>query len=1027
MILTVSTVFSATEPLANWKMDAVTDGKLTDTTGKLTIPATGVKIVEDERLGSVVQFESNDGLVIPKSIVEKLGDTLSISMWLKPLKKANDATWQPMLNVRNNGDWKKDLIINLRWNRFIIKAGNRKDFDTKQIVESDWWSHIVLTRTADAAEVFINGKSLGKNMIEGLSAGFTGDIIVGCGAYAGDMAFLRIYDRVLTDEDMQAIIKEETPPDLPGENEPAPNIAGETLGVVKKRTRYTIKDLKENFPPIEEWKSLGVELDPYKLSDSYAEDRFKKPPKPYVHPRVYFNEEDLPEIRKKLKESHIARMQMEYIRGRLLQISSKEAGWESVPYKPTEEDHKRFLEKGMRIDNRSGFRGPWVGGWMNELAAGKCPVDLEGTWDKNPTESKRQYLMHLLPFEAFRCLIDDDKEGGERVAAALTTIVREFSKHMDKWTGTDNWQQIYWALSSDSVGLSYDWAYKFMSDAQRKEIRTFIAAVTKGKTFLGLDQVPAVPGNTSNWIIIHMNLMPLVLSIEGEEGFDEMVYKRCLEGMRKWVYVASGPQGAPFEGLTKSMYAPHWLLPPAKRGDAFIGSEWAKNHVRRYHLGIMLPWAEECVFETTISSPREKDVGAFKYAHPNDPVVDLIYAYSVRDLLSPDAKSEWVNIRTTYAPWWPYLIMNDDPIGFKVGHYDLAKRRDEVLADLQKMEPLTYFSDFRGVMTTRTSWDKNALFLYFEPRNVPGGHTRDGRNEFVLASHGRVWASRTTAVEDSSEFHSVILIDGKGQGHQCPQGRTVAMQDNNEATFCVGDAKWAYGHAAGSDDDKPVMATPNESRLKPSPLPWMDKPWNFMPAWDTGMKGGGRHGHWKEYNPVQYAFRSVGLVRGEHPYVVVVDDLKKDDKPHKYDWHMQVSDDVELLSSGLGKDGAFDMILGDKQGRRLLLRVVAAGDSKGVPNDLVKNAKLESYERVDRGNTTVYHRVVLPMTSVKASYKIILFPYRDGEELPDTSTSGDTLTVKWKGQKDKIQLTNGTDGRSRLTVKRGFKKLVEIK
>ena len=61
----------------------------------------------------------------------------------------------------------------------------------------------------------------------------------------------------------------------------------------------------------------------------------------------------------------------------------------------------------------------------------------------------------------------------------------------------------------------------------------------------GLDQVPAFPGNTSNWVIIHMNLLPLVLSIEGEEGYDPAVTARLVEGLRKWVYVACGPKGAP--------------------------------------------------------------------------------------------------------------------------------------------------------------------------------------------------------------------------------------------------------------------------------------------------------------------------------------------------------------------------------------------------------------------------------------------------------------------------------------------------
>jgi len=376
-----------------------------------------------------------------------------------------------------------------------------------------------------------------------------------------------------------AITKAETPPDLPGENDPAPHIAGEMLGDVKRRTRYTIEDLKENFPAIEKWPELGVKLDPDRLAPSYAKDRFRTPPPPGVHPRVYFNPEDLPVIRQRLQSSRVARTEWELMRGRLLQISPRREDWGHVPYSQEEFEAKspEYLAQGRRINRRMGYRGPWVGGWVDELAAGKDPQDLAGKWHINTFHSQRQYLMHLLPFEALRCLIEEDEAGGRRVAAALTTVCRLFSEHEEQWTETDNWQSIYQILSSDAIGPTYDWAYNFMTDRQRSEVRAFIATVTQGKMFLGLDQVPAFPGNTSNWIIIHMNLLPLVLSIEGEEGYDPLVYERCLEGMRKWVYVASGPNGAPFEGLNKSSYAPKWLLPLAKRGADFIGTEWSKG------------------------------------------------------------------------------------------------------------------------------------------------------------------------------------------------------------------------------------------------------------------------------------------------------------------------------------------------------------------------------------------------------------------------------------------------------------------
>jgi hypothetical protein len=327
-------------------------------------------------------------------------------------------------------------------------------------------------------------------------------------------------------------------------------------------------------------------------------------------------------------------------------------------------------------------------------------------------------------------------------------------------------------------------------------------------------------------------------------------------------------------------------------------------------------------------------------------------------------------------------------------------------------------------MTTRTGWGRDEVFLYFEPRNVPGGHTRDSRNEFVLAAHGRLWATRTTAVEDSSELHSVLLIDGEGQGHQCPQGRTVALVDEPLATFCVGDARWGYSHAAGSDDDLPVKVTPNDSRLQPSPLPWMNRPWNFLPAWNTGMKGGGRHGHWTDHNPVRYAYRTAGLVRGGHPYALIIDDYRKDDGQHLYQWLMQVPEDVHIVSRSVGtpsEDKVLDLLLGEKEGdRRLLLRVLAAGTGPAEAKLVQTEARLESYEHEFRNNVITYQRISLPLKSVLGHFIILLYPHRDGESLPTTvwTRDGTRVNIAWPNQSDGYTVLKDNDGRTRVRLDR---------
>jgi hypothetical protein len=803
--------------------------------------------------------------------------------------------------------------------------------------------------------------------------------------------------------------------------EPAPNIVGETMAEVAARTGYTVEEIHHDFPAIAQWGALGLSPAPDAPGAGFAAERFSPPPAPGIHPRIYFNPEDLPTIRERLHQQRLPRMRMEALRGRLLQLSPRREDWEGLPYgaREFESAQKEFLDRGIRIYRRMGYHGPWVGGWVNELAEGNDPEGLVGHWHHYSSESNRRYLMHLMPYEAFRCLVDEDEAAAQRLAAALVTICRLFSQHLDVYGESQpDWQNIYWALSSDSIGVTYDWLFPYMTESQRAEVREFIAAVTRGKTFIGLDHLPAYPGNTTNWINIHMTLLSLVLSIEGEAGFDEGVYQRCIEGLRKWVYVANGPDGAPFEGYTKSTYAPQWLVVAAKRGHPFIGTQWSKNVLRRYALGMMLPWEAHCVYETGINATR--DVAPFKYAYPNDPVIDLFYGHSVKGALVPDGQPGWVGTRSSYAPWWPDIAICEDPMGMsEEAGYDFDSHFDEVMDLLRSSgEPTTYYSDYRGVMTTRTAWGRNATFLFFEPRNVPGGHTWDSRNDFVLASHGRLWGNRPTATEGSSSRRSVILVDGKGQGHQCVQGRTVALSDRPEATFCVGDARWAYQFAAGHPDrDEPVRFTPNDSRLHPSPLPWMSKPWSYLPAWTSGKKGGDRHGHWRKHLAMATAFRTIGLVKGAHPYIVLVDDYRQDDEPHRYDWLMQVPDDVRLVASGRNDDGTFDLMLGDEQGRRLLLRVLAAGDGADVPEDMVAGARLETYEVEGRGRVSKFQRVVLPVMAVNGHYKILLFPYREGDPLPQVKEMGTGMVVDWDGRQDEIGFHLGDDGRTRLSIR----------
>ena len=46
------------------------------------------------------------------------------------------------------------------------------------------------------------------------------------------------------------------------------------------------------------------------------------------------------------------------------------------------------------------------------------------------------------------------------------------------------------------------------------------------------------------------------------------------------------------------------------------------------------------------------------------------------------------------------------------------------------------------------------------------------------------------------------------------------------------------------------------------------------------------------FNPMQFVYRTTGLVRGNHPYGFVIDDLRKDDASHLYQWTGMLSGGV---------------------------------------------------------------------------------------------------------------------------------------
>ena len=207
------------------------------------------------------------------------------------------------------------------------------------------------------------------------------------------------------------------------------------------------------------------------------------------------------------------------------------------------------------------------------------------------------------------------------------------------------------------------------------------------------------------------------------------------------------------------------------------------------------------------------------------------------------------------------------------------------------------------------------------------------------------------------------------------------------------------------------------------------------------------------YNPVLYSYRSILTVRGTHPYVLVIDDMNKDNSAHNYRWSMNSSVDfggsggVFLDAKGNSAYASLQIQPGASATDAILYHTIDAANTTGLPRLLVRDVSEQSTAiqpaiRIDDrpipasgataatnltygvdNNSHVFtyfpsRRLFIDRDDVvEPKYKILMFPFGVGDTLPVTSwnNASSTLTVTVDGHVDTITLgTTNPDHRTRL-------------
>jgi hypothetical protein len=576
---------------------------------------------------------------------------------------------------------------------------------------------------------------------------------------------------------------------------------------------------------------------------------------------------------------------------------------------------------------------------------------------------------------------------------------------------------VSWTFGASGVPICYDLLYNDMTTLQRDTVRRAIATATRGRRSWGM----GFPRGraASNHYGYHGDLAVMLAAIEGEEGYDRRTWDRIVQVLVDYWEVGFEPAGACHEDL----YGPNLglragmrgLVALARRGHNVFDTPRFRNYVR--YVAHELEPFREGVFVGGASGgpglPYPTSMIVTKYLLPDDPVADYTWRYYVGD----DYKRS-----LRWQGWHDYTLFGTD--------WDAG--RECTLAGTGMK--LTAFFPRRGKLITRTDWSEDALYLHLDarPDAFQIGHDTVDRGHFVMGAHGRRWAIRGSWHHwRTSADHSLVHIDGKAQAWKAPSVKFLHHEDSGTAVTGVADLKYAYDwewSPPWPKADRKFPAPWEPERTDPRKLGWPDDP-DWLPHTLYGTEGAGYIGSWmwrRPYNKVRHAFRSAVMARGAHPYVLVVDDVRKDDAARDYAWYMQVPLDVTLVSKSRR-----DVLLGEKDGsRRLLVRVLQVDGAAGAPAREVAS-KLETYKvkhDARRNKTHMGNRLIISTRSVEPRFKVLLYPHRKGDALPAASwgDAGARVGIVWEDQADSFLFSQGDDGRTRFVVTRGGKTIASV-
>jgi hypothetical protein len=801
----------------------------------------------------------------------------------------------------------------------------------------------------------------------------------------------------------------------------------------------------------------AIEVPVHYDAPSFDASKLTPPPKPGIHPRILIGPDDIESFKKLhasgMKAPRIFRMQMEQMR--------RDAENWKVP---------------MNFKYRT---SPWgedskIAGWglyaliTENDTLGKKAADatvehalyLEGRIDilnSDPVAAPiKDVAYDFIRKEVVFGQIDYHDayyQGGKERVAEL------YKKHGATLKGYD------FSGAHLSLAFEYDYAQPFMTEEQSSIVRRVISKCTYGKYTTGMQ----IPGHM--YINNHMsggaNQTYLALAIEGEEGYDPRVAKLAEWSLKNKLSYDLSSDGITYEN-TKGFIPMLPVLAIAKRQ----GAEHPENLLKHSHL---LARANSNVqrarkiyhryFAETRRRPDAKNLdkittgydekrywrasggsgsgghlefwSVMKHFYPSDKMVDFVWNTKLPESLEYYEGKPEDNWKGKLHRNWFGLKAINLLTATKMTNYNKLDRLD-FFENADKF----WFDDERGMMCARNDWSGDSMIVHKENRTDQYymGHESPQHGDFQVWADGIPWITNAGAYLDTN-FRTMVTVDGLAGVYAPISGDWMTASHTELTATSVSEMTSAYQWRKSKNalrylDHPGLDQAPYQMKTFANGayelnrysefafLPKIREHYDGFAHLDYGPWHGETRGpeyYIKWNDPMEHVFRTIHFARGEKPYLLIMDDLRKaDDKNHQFDWRMLLTGDAVVydITTAAGKrhlhrgtEGAIgtDMLfcMADDQNKRanenrawgVKYVTLKPKPKKGDPMLLVRvlwrntNAP---YPAPNAQRSFAFNMISIPAFGKSPEYRVMVFPHRFGDAMPITEWSDDRsrLTIK---------------------------------